>query len=218
MALAKVISSCGFCNTGTHASCVIGTVMRRSSKYPEGVVWQCKCPDAVCMAIREASPVKCTECGNRNTSEVDRDTWLCIDTADCNAVVTARRDSDPLLANIRKAKEMAKITEDKAKTEKAKAAPKTGTCQCGCAGTTKGGKFLPGHDARFVSTLVTTVEDAGFTKASMASARKSLKDAGASDALQAKFEKSAGLAVERKEKKEADAKAKADAKAEKAKA
>lgn len=114
---------------------------------------------------------------------------------------------------------MAKITEDKTKVaKKASAAPKTGTCQCGCNGTTKGGKFLPGHDARFVSTLVGNAEDKGFTKASLDAGRKSLKDAGASDALKAKFEKSANLAQERRDKKEQAAKDREAAKAEKAKA
>lgn len=219
MALTKVMSSCGFCGSGHHDQCVIGTVMRKSSKYPNGVVWLCKCPHEVCTAIRKQHPTKCTECGNRNSSEVDKETWLCIDTADCHATVTARRDSDPLLADIRKATEMAKIQETEKKvTKRAAAKPKTGTCQCGCKGTTKGGKFLPGHDARFVSTLVATVEDANFTKASLAAARKSLKDAGASDALQAKFEKSASLAVERRDKKAAAQAEKDAAKAEKAKA
>src|SRR6185295_6510033 len=162
MTLTKVISLCGFRNTGNHAKCVIGTVKRDSSRYPGGVVWRCKCTDSVCTAIRDASPVKRTECANRKRSEVDQETWLCIDTADCHAVVTARRDSDPLLANIRKASEMAEITETEKATEKREKVAKTGTCVCGCNGTTKGGKFLPGHDARFVSTLVAAATDAGF--------------------------------------------------------
>lgn len=36
--------------------------------------------------------------------------------------------------------------------------PKTGVCQCGCAGTTAGGKFLPGHDAKLASALVRRVK------------------------------------------------------------
>lgn len=31
------------------------------------------------------------------------------------------------------------------------------TCVCGCGGTTKGGKFLPGHDARHKSNLIKEV-------------------------------------------------------------
>lgn len=108
---------------------------------------------------------------------------------------------------------MAKITEEKAKTEKKATAPKTGTCVCGCNGTTKGGKFLPGHDARFVSTIVANVEEANFSKAALQSGRTRLKDVGASDALRAKFEKSAGLAQERRDKKAQAAKDKAAQKA-----
>lgn len=97
---------------------------------------------------------------------------------------------------------MAKVTEtEKKATAKAAAKPKTGTCQCGCKGTTKGGKFLPGHDARFVSTLVTSAEEKNFTKASLDAGRSALKSAGASPALVAKFEKSAGLAKDRVAKK-----------------
>lgn len=40
---------------------------------------------------------------------------------------------------------------------KPKATPRE--CTCGCGGTTKGGKFLPGHDARFKGALLKRVED-----------------------------------------------------------
>lgn len=213
MALTKVSSTCGFCNTGNHAKCVIGTVKRNHQHYPGGVAWLCKCPHEVCTVLRTDHPAKCTECGNRNKDEVDPSTWSCIDTSDCAAVVMARQDSDPLLARIREARTMAKITEDKKATAKKESAPKTGTCVCGCNGTTKGGKFLPGHDARFVSTLVGAAEEKGFTKASVDAGRSALKKAGASDALFAKFQKSVGLAEERRDKKAAAAKEKADAKA-----
>lgn len=33
------------------------------------------------------------------------------------------------------------------------ARPTSGTCICGCEGTTKGGRFLPGHDAKLKGTL-----------------------------------------------------------------
>ena len=112
---------------------------------------------------------------------------------------------------------MAKIQENKEKAAKS-TKPKTGTCVCGCNGTTKGGKFLPGHDARFVSTLVTSVSDANFTKASEQSARKSLKDVGASDALTGKFDKSLGIARDKAEKAKAAKAEKEKAKAEKANA
>jgi hypothetical protein len=34
----------------------------------------------------------------------------------------------------------------------------TGKCECGCAGKTKGGRFLPGHDAKLGAALVRQVK------------------------------------------------------------
>lgn len=157
---------------------------------------------------------KCAECGNTNQDEVDPESWACKDATDCQAVVTARRESDPFLVHITEIRStaMAKIENEKATAKKA-AAPKTGTCVCGCKGTTKGGLFLPGHDARFVSTLVGKAESAKFTKAAVAEGKNTLKSAGASEKLLAKYDKSVGLAQDRAAKKAEAAKAKADAKA-----
>ena len=198
---------CGMCMTNDHDKCVVGTKHQgRHLKYPYGVVWQCGC----CGTQRR----KCADCGNRNTEEVNPDTWTCLDTESCQDTVERRREANPFFAQLRDIQErvqMAKIENDKAKAEKRAAAkPKTGTCVCGCNGTTKGGKFLPGHDARFVSTLVGKVTEANFKATVEKDARKSLREAGASDALTAKFEKSLGLAKEKRDKREA-------AKAEKAK-
>ena len=110
---------------------------------------------------------------------------------------------------------MAKIEEG----EKAKAAakPKVGKC-VHCGAETKGGNFLPGHDAAFVSGLVKEVVEAKFTKASEKSARDTLKKANASEALTAKFEKSVGLAKDKVEKAKQAAIDKEKAKAAKAEA
>lgn len=94
---------------------------------------------------------------------------------------------------------MAKIENDKAKAE-TKAKTKEPTfCLC-CGEATKGGLFLPGHDARHVSTLVEAVMSKNSTEAQ---ARKSLKDDKVSEKLVAKFDKSLGLAQEKAAKKAA---------------
>lgn len=212
----RTTNRCGFCQTGTHDRCAIGTKMERHAKYPNGVVWACGCWDGSC---ETRSRLKCAHCGNKVEDEIEPRTWLCKDTEACHAFVTARRESDPFLAQLKEIRStaMAKIENEKA-TTKTKAAPKTGTCVCGCNGTTKGGLFLPGHDARFVSTLVGEVESARFTGKATDAARKTLTSKKVSDRLVAKFEKSVGLAKDRAQKK-ADAKAAKDAeKAEKASA
>lgn len=219
MAIEVVVTrGCGFCNGHgkhpTHDNCAVGTKHQgRHEKYKNGVVWVCGCP---CNEGR----IKCAHCGNRNDTEVDPTTWECFDIEGCRATVKERWESNPFSQQLREIKEkvdMAKIENDKAKAERS-TKPKTGTCVCGCNGTTKGGKFLPGHDARFVSTLVGTVAEAKFSAKAEQAARKSLKDVGASDALIGKFDKSVGLAKDKSEKAAAAAKAKADAKAEKASA
>ena len=70
-----------------------------------------------------------------------------------------------------------------------------GTCLCGC-GTTTGGKFAPGHDARMVSQLVAeltnTIADGGkVTRQMVAASAKRLP----STALQAKFTRAAERAT-----------------------
>lgn len=214
--MAVTVSSnkiCGFCASRNHAKCAIGVKHQgRHDKYPNGIVWACPCEQGGCESGRR----KCAVCNNTNTEEVDPQTWECFDVEACKALVETRRENSPFLTQLREIKEnvMAKVENDKA-TAKANATPKEGTCVC-CGGKTKGGSFLPGHDARFVSGLVGTVTEANFTKAAETSARKSLKDAGASEKLTAKFGKSLGLAKGKAEQKAADAKAKADAKKEKA--
>lgn len=215
------VKPCGFCNDKNHQRCAVGVKHTgRHDKYPQGVVWTCTCEEAGCTLGRR----KCAYCNNRNTDEVDPGTWECFDIESCRASVQAKRESDPLyhqMIEIQRRAEMAKIENAAEKTAKrAESKPKTGTCVCGCAGETKGGKFLPGHDARFVSVLVAGVAEAKFTKKADDAARKRLKEVGASDALQGKFAKQVGIAQAKVEKAAQTAKdkeaAKEQAKAEKA--
>lgn len=211
-------SYCGFCNDGNHAKCSISIKYDDSTakhlKYPNGVVWTCPCTEGPC---KTRSRRRCAACGNTNEDEVSRLTFECDDIEACQAVVSKRRESSPLLAELReiyRRADMAKVQEKEEKaTKRAAAKPKTGSCVC-CGAQTKGGSFLPGHDARFVSQQVGTVVDAKFSKASESAARKNLKDANASEKLVAKFNKSLGIAKDNVAKKAAAAKEKAAAKAE----
>lgn len=198
---------CGFCNTGNTEKCVRGTKymgIQPHAKFPEGVVWVCRSANG---------ERRCARCNNRNTPEIDPETWECFDIEGCHATISKRLDDDPFIQELREIKErvnMAKIQDNKAKTEKVAKAPKEPTyCVC-CGEATKGGKFLPGHDARHVATLVEAVLSKNQTKAQAA---KGLKDVGASDALQAKFDKSLTLATAKAEKAAAAEKDKKAAKA-----
>lgn len=108
---------------------------------------------------------------------------------------------------------MAKIEDNKDKATKAATKKQPVDCTCGCGDQTKGGKFLPGHDARYVSERVSAIFTSGKHSAKAEKdQRAKIKKDGVSDALVAKFEKSLGLAVE-KENKKAEAKAAKDAEA-----
>ncbi len=204
---------CGFCSTGNHERCSVGVKHDgQHNKYPNGVVWVCTCK--VCGPNRR----KCAHCNNRTTEEVSPETWECFDVEGCHALVEAKRENDPLSRQLREIQEktqMAKIENDKAKARKQAAKKEPVECACGCGDNTKGGKFLPGHDARFVSERVTEAINGKFSDKVITAQRNKMTKVGASEALVAKFEKSLGLAQEKQAKRDAAAEEKAKAKADK---
>lgn len=202
-------SLCGFCLDGNHQKCAIGVKHQGPhTKYPNGIVWACKCESGVCRLGRR----KCAHCGNTTTEQVNPETWECFDVEGCHASVTERRENDPLLAQLREIEEsakMAKVQENKEKAEK-KAASKEPTYCLVTGEPTKGGLFKPGMDARYVSDRVTEVINGNFSKKAEDAQRSKMKKDGVSERLVAKFDKSLSLAREKAEKKAA-AKAEKDA-------
>lgn len=208
---------CGFCGNGDHEKCSIGVKHQgRHEKFPLGIVWACHCNSGGCQEGRR----KCADCGNRNTDEVNPETWTCVDADACRMFVETKRENDPFLVQLREIKEtvtMAKIENDKTKAEKV-AKTKEPTFCLVTGEPTKGGLFKPGMDARYVSERVIEVENAKFSAKAKATALAKMKKDGVSERLVAKFEKSVGLAETKATAKAEAAKAKADAKAEKEKA
>lgn len=198
---------CGFCQTGHHlpteanpmAQCV-GAV----ANYPEGIyqVFRCSC---TCAGNRP----RCFNCNTRYSEEEAQaaltSMWTCVDIEGCQARIARRRKSNPALAlidQIMEEREMPTATKTKSKTKTATAAkPTTGKCRC-CDGATKGGNFLPGHDARYVSQFVEAVQAKHTTAAKVKAELK-----GISDALVGKFEKSLAQSQAKAEKAKAAEKA-----------
>lgn len=183
---------CGYCMTGHHELCASGI-----TGTPKGqpTLWRCTC---TC----EHNRPRCTLCHLRYDT-VDgnlTDLWTCVDIESCQARRRKRRMANPQLVAIDRFFEEreGKIDMVTAAKTAAKAAapakPKAGKCKC-CDKATKGGNFLPGHDARYVSQFVEAVM-AGHTTES--AVKKDL--AGISDALVGKFAKSLSLAKEKKAK------------------
>lgn len=200
----------GYCNTGNHEICpgrikapIAVKVMKGGQlvKVMKPGMFECGCTACFCKQM-----VKCLDCRHTSPEDVSPETWSCLDRDACLARQEAARDAHPFLVRLKEIRAMTAQTEDKPKRE---AKPKIGNCLC-CGEETKGGKFLPGHDARFVSEQVAFVLQGTKTEAQ---AREALAET--SDSLKGKFEKSLGLAREKAARKaEAEAKSKEEAAAE----
>lgn len=186
---------CGFCLTNHHtpteqnptAQCV-GAVLNS----PEGVPQVYRCP-CTCAGNRP----RCFNCGARYDEEEAKTAltsmWTCTDVEGCQARISRRRKANPAIVLIdqffEEREEMATKTATKRAAKKAAAKPTSGKCLC-CDKATKGGKFLPGHDARYISQFVEAVISGNTTAAK---AKGELRAQGVSPALLGKFDK--GLAA-----------------------
>lgn len=150
---------CGFCAQGLHARCPGAT------PGPGGARQLCPCWAADEQYTAGHQPVRCRECGAPD--ELDT-TLVCLDRTECLLRVEQAQAGNPthlmIVAcygdRVTTDPDKPAQTPKQAKAAKAAAAkPKSRPCTCGCGGTTKGGAFLPGHDARFVSDLVKDVVD-----------------------------------------------------------
>lgn len=193
---------CGFCSDGNHDRCC------RAIRNGIRGLWYCRCEVPGCGGEAVLSCVDCKKVHD----DVDPKTRMCIDQDACYArIETARHNNGSRFYEMGRIIKENKMTATAEKAETRAKKVKEADCTCGCGGKTKGGKFLPGHDARFVSQQVEKVLNKTVKEAD---ARKAT--AAASDSLGAKFDKSLALAQDRL-KKAAEAKAeKEKAKAEKA--
>lgn len=172
---------CGFCGGGNHDRCPRGFLN-------SGRIWVCPCP------AYHPQPLRCITCNTYgDDSTIHPELYRCRDLAACERDHANRLSADPTVQIVREVR--ARVTErktimaDDVKTKKtpAKAAK---DCTCNCGGKTKGGTFLPGHDARHISALVNLVLA---QPAQEGEFRNEVK--GLSEALQKKFEKSLALAL-----------------------
>lgn len=192
---------CGFCNGDSDHSKCPGAV--KNGKNAPVLVVICPCTEDGCGAQK----LRCLDCNTTVIDYIDGERWRCIDTAECELRQQQFLDNDPLVQSIRKVKETAMAETKQNTTPREKAAPKVGKCLV-TGKATKGGKFAPGQDAKYVSLKVASVLEG---KAKEKEVLAEMKGHDLSDALQGKFTKSLGLARDRVAKQEAAAKAKAEA-------
>lgn len=191
--------TCGYCNTGTHDFCP-GKIRGATKSTPDGM-WTCPCTDP----SHDNRQPHCLECKHAGEGEVGPMSWSCLDKSACLARRQARMDTNPVIQKIRELKEKRMSQTEAEKPTRKPAAPKVGNC-LHCGEVTKGGKFLPGHDAAFVSDQVGLVlADRKNEKRARAAMAET------SEALQKKFERSLELGLEKIAKQEAAKVAKAEA-------
>ncbi|QXJ40722.1 hypothetical protein [Curtobacterium phage Parvaparticeps] len=147
--VADSIYPCGFCvaspGNERHDLCP-------SAVESNGRALRCPCG---CQRSRQ---IRCFTCDRREDEhlgqEVDHATWRCFDLDSCAAALEARLATNPTIALIRSiAREKNERSEKPTLPRTSPAARKSGAC-LHCGEATKGGLFLPGHDAAWLSQMV----------------------------------------------------------------
>lgn len=144
---------CGFCLDDAHERCPSG--VRNGDQV---TILTCGC------GCERSKQRRCLICNNREQDDVDPEFWRCLDESACQARITKMQAENPLLQQIRaqqQAREERAAAEqaEKAQTRPSRA-PRTNSGACLCCGEpTKGGKFLPGHDSKYLNRLVAAHAD-----------------------------------------------------------
>lgn len=142
---------CGWCIDGNHDLCATTIEIR------PGQTWSCPCDCAT-------NKTRCIDCGRRGV-EVTH-TSKCIDQTGCADYRARRYTADPAMQQIAKTRREMSVSrmlsrkcpqEASEGTSETLGVPARGLCPC-CGSKTRGGRFLPGHDAKWVGQVVARVE------------------------------------------------------------
>lgn len=154
------MTTCGHCNVKHHDTCPGGV------RNGNGSIYLCGCSCA------RAGVRRCTDCNNRNLEEVGED-WRCLDRDACAADV-ARRVAESPIGRFLSQRQAERSREAQGDTlaggegqtcrepiARASRGPRSAgrDCLCGCEGQTRGGKFLPGHDSKYLNQLTANPGD-----------------------------------------------------------
>ena len=128
---------CGFCSTGNHDTCKGGI------RNGDGSVIMCGCDCA------DSKPEYCHHCKTTDKENLGRP-WLCDDRDACDARLKADLEKNEFYQITNKY--FSEESRLKYAASKSKVGG-NGACKC-CDQPTKGGKFLPGHDSRWLNQLI----------------------------------------------------------------
>lgn len=124
---------CGFCTSGVHQYC-------RSVVVNGDGVTLVKCP----CECEQSQSLRCTLCENRTQTDIDPETYTCLDV---NACVREYNHKRSILHETLYPKGTA-----------VKAKPKGAECNCKCGDSTSGGLFKPGHADKLVASVAKEVK------------------------------------------------------------
>ena len=169
---------CGFCRTGGRHDLCPGGIL--NGNQTEVIVCSCKC---------DTPKLRCLDCNAR--TDVNPATWTCNDVEACAQVRAARRAAHAeTLPRLAKDPEGTDTPRKRTRSSEGPSKPaRTGSCLC-CGEATKGGLFLPGHDARYLARTVTEIKGGQSLDDTMTAWARQ----GISEALQAKLVKRLGAA------------------------
>lgn len=173
---------CGFCASGNHASCPAmvrnGYLIKRDKEGRE----TSRTPRLVlCRCCGTGQPARCLDCNNTNPDEVSSEYWNCLYPDICAGRIRLRQEHSHLYQILQACKTAAFVRrksvrlsrdsimveipyDEDARLDELQESlrrrssrlsgqrPTSGQCAC-CGEPTKGGTFLPGHDAKYKSRL-----------------------------------------------------------------
>lgn len=173
---------CGYCAVNNHESC------KRGIRSGQGNIMLCPCGIPY-HKDRAENEIQCTECHTTDRDELDERLWLCADTTTCVQRIIAVLKQNP---NMQLMHEAYITSGERVQQERAArpvrsrnpSRPSDGKCLC-CGEPTRGGLFLPGHDARLCAMKAEEVRQGADPIQVLAE----FKTLGVSDALYAKLER-----------------------------
>lgn len=159
------MSYCGWCIDKLHDQCIGAT------RTMNGGLHFCSHPD-------RNPTLRCVDCSNKTPEEVDPEIWECVDE---HRGPQRLRKAAREIANMKTPKSFPQSSPRVAKPRKTTT---PGSC-LHCGEPTKGGKFLPGHDSRFIQDATRRITEGDLLEDILSE----WQDLGVSDALQGKLKK-----------------------------
>lgn len=157
---------CRHCKEGHHRSCSGAVRVPVNKNSPDGLI-RCFCPGC-------EPALRCLDCGNQFSEEVNPNRWRCVDPLSCRGRIELRLRESRLWRMIQECKSASAIVRRNERETRVKlkiqvgdepadraasprSRPSSGKCEC-CGAPTKGGRYAPGHDARLKSRLRKAVQ------------------------------------------------------------